>query len=130
VAGLDDPAAGAPAGDASLLGDLLVASADVRRQLVGGDGVADFLVVVGLVQADALRLLCARLRSLDRDRVERALQQLVVVAVRAAVVEPERDPRTLCENRALRPPLALSVSELLCVRSGMVSWGVGLRSGS
>jgi hypothetical protein len=95
VTSLDDPAPGAPAGDAELLGDLLATSTDVRRQLVGGDGVADFLVVVCLVQADALRALWSRLGTLDRDRVQRVLQQLVVVAVRAVVIEPDRDARTL-----------------------------------
>jgi len=109
VASLDDPAAGAPTGDADLLGDLLAASADVRRQLARGDGVADFLIVVSLVEADALRALRRRLGALDRDRVQRALQQLVIVAVRAVVIEPDRDARTLAEDRALRPPLALSV---------------------
>lgn len=109
VASLHDPAARPPLGVVRLQVDLLAACADVRRELVGGDGRADFGVVVGLVQADALRLLFSRLRALDRDRVERPLQQLVVVAVRTVVTEPDRDPRTLGEDRALRPPLALSV---------------------
>ena len=42
-------------------------------------------------------------------RVERVLQQLLVVAVGAVVREPDRDPRGLGEDRALRPLLALSV---------------------
>src|SRR5271170_6519223 len=109
VAGLDDPAACFPLGVLRLLLDLLAACADVRRELVVADQLADFGVVIGLVQADALRLLGRRLRALDRDRVQRPLQQLVVVAVRAVVIEPDRDPRSLGEDRALRPPLALSV---------------------
>ena len=109
VSGLDDPAPGAPTGSANLLGDLLTACADVRRQLVVGDQGANFGVVVCLVQADSLRLALGRPRTLDRDRVERSLQQLVIVAVRALVIEPERDPRALTEDRTLRPPLALSV---------------------
>lgn len=95
VAGLDDPAAGLPLGILRLLLDLLAACADVRRELVVADQLADFSAVICPVQADALRLLCARLGPLDRDRVQRALQQLVVVAVRAVVIEPERDPRAL-----------------------------------
>jgi hypothetical protein len=95
VAGLNDPASGAPSGGAKLVLDLLAAGADVRCQLVVIDQIADFGVVVGLVQADALRLLGGRLRALDRDRVERRLQQLVIVAVRALVIEPDRDPRAL-----------------------------------
>ena len=91
----DDPASGAPAGCADLLGDLFAARTDVWRQLVVADQLADFGVVVGLVQADALRLLRGRLGTLDRDRVQRALQQLVVVAVRALMIEPDRDPRAL-----------------------------------
>jgi hypothetical protein len=104
VAGLNDPAAGFPLGVVGLLGDLLAASADVRRQPVGGDGVADFLIVVSLIETDALRLFRGRLGPLDRDRVQRAFQELMVVAVRAVVIEPDRDARTLREDRALRPP--------------------------
>jgi len=89
--------------------DFLAAGANVRRQLVAGDQVADFGVVVGLVQADPLRLLRGRFGTLDRNRVQRALQQLVVVAVRAVVIEPDRDPRRVGEDRTFRPLLALSV---------------------
>jgi hypothetical protein len=88
---------------------LLAACADVWGEVVVLDQLADLGVVICPVQADALRLLYGRLWPLDRDRVERALQQLVVVAVRAVVIEPDRDPRALRENRTLRPPLALSV---------------------
>jgi len=109
VAGLDDPAACFPLGVVGLEVDLLAACADVRRELVVADQLADLSVVICLVQTDALRLLGGRFGALDRDRVERALQQLVVVAVRAVVIEPDRDARTLAEDRALRPPLALSV---------------------
>jgi hypothetical protein len=116
VAGLDDPAPGAPAGSENLLGDLLATGADVRRQLVVGDEVADFGVVIGLVQAEALRSLRGRFGSLDRDRVQRAFQQLVVVAVRAVVIEPDRNPRRVGEDRAFRP-------FWLC------QWGLGPSSG-
>jgi hypothetical protein len=109
VAGFDDPASGAPAGSENLLGDLLAAGADVRSQVVASDEAADFGVVVGLVQAQALRSLRGRFGTLDRDRVQRALQQLVVVAVRAVVIEPDRDPRRVGEDRTFRPFLALSV---------------------
>ena len=95
VAGLDDPASGAPPGGAELVLDLLAAGADVRREVVVIDQIADLGVVVGLVQADALRSLGGRLRALDRDRVERGLQQLVIVAVRALMIEPDRDSRAL-----------------------------------
>ena len=109
VAGLDDPAAGAPAGRADLFGDLLAAGTDVRRQSVVADERSDVGVVVGPVKAEALRRVRSRLGTLDRDRVERALQELVVVAVRAVVVEPDRDTRSLADDRSLRPFLALSV---------------------
>ena len=109
MARLDDPAAGFPLGVVGLLLDLLAACAYVRRELVINDQLTDFGVVIRLVQADALRVLRGRFGPLDRDRVERALQQLVIVAVRAVVIEPDRDPRTLREDRTLRPPLARSV---------------------
>ena len=109
VAGLDDPASSAPAGSADLLGDLFAAGSDVRGELVVADEVADFGVVVGPVKAETLRRLGCRLGALDRDRVERALQEEVVVAVGALVLEPDRDSFRLSEDRSLRPFLALSV---------------------
>jgi hypothetical protein len=109
VAGLDDPASGAPAGSTDLLGDLFAAGADVRREFVVADEIADFGVVVGPVKAEALRRFRRWLGALDRDRVERSLQELVVVGVRSLVVEPDRDALPLAEDRSLRPFLALSV---------------------
>ncbi len=109
MAGLDDPASGAPVGVALALLDLFAAGADVWRQVVLADELANVFVVIGLVEADALRRLLGRFGALDRDRVERRLQQLVIVAVRALVVEPDRDPRGLGENRSFSPLFALSV---------------------
>ena len=70
---------------------------------------ANLLVVIGLVEAEALRISLDRFGALDRDRVKRALQQEVVVAIRAVVVDPDWNSRSVGEERALRPPLALSV---------------------
>jgi hypothetical protein len=91
VAGLNDPPSGAPVGVAFLEFDLLPAGADMWREAVVGEQLADLLVVVGLVQAGALGIGLGRLGPVDRDRVERFLQQLVVVAVRAVVRDPDRD---------------------------------------
>ena len=109
VTGLDHPAARSPIGVALLEVDLLTAGADVGREAVVTQEVADPLVVIGLVEAEALGIVFGGFGTLDRDRVERSLQQLVVVAVGAIVIDSDRDPRSLCEERALRPPLALSV---------------------
>ena len=109
MAGFDDPAAGAPAGAARLEVDLFAAAADVRGEPVLVDEFARVGVVVGAVEGDPLRLLRGRLGPRDRDRVERALQQLVVVAVGALVLEPDRDSLAFAEDRPLRPFLALSV---------------------
>lgn len=109
VTGLHDPAACPPIGLVNLELDLLTARADMGCEVVVAGQVANLGVVVCLVQADALRPLGCGLRTRDRDRVQRALQQLVVVAVRAAVVEPDGDPRALRDDRALGPFLALSV---------------------
>src|SRR3990170_1890265 len=68
VAGLDDPAAGAPAGGAQLALDLFAARADVRREPASGDELAHAVVVVAAVEAQTLRLLGRRLGPLDRDR--------------------------------------------------------------
>jgi hypothetical protein len=109
VAGFDDPTAGAPAGVARLEVDLFAAAADVRGEPVSVDELARVSVVVSAVEGDPLRLLRGRLGPLDRDRVERALQQLVVVAVGALVLESDRDSLAFAEDRPLRPLLALSV---------------------
>jgi hypothetical protein len=71
MAGFDDPAAGAPAGGVELEFDLLAARVDVRRELPFGDELADAVVVVAAVEAQALRLFGRWGGSLDRDRVER-----------------------------------------------------------
>ena len=109
MTGLDDPTARPPVGVAQLEVDLLAASTDVWCESAVLEQVADNREVVGLVQAEALGIVLARVGALDRDRVERPLQQEVVVAVGAVVVDPDRDSRSLDEERALRPPLALSV---------------------
>jgi hypothetical protein len=71
VAGLDDPAARAPAGGATLELDLFAAAAHVRREAALADQRAHALVVVAAIEAEALWPLLARRRPLDRDRVER-----------------------------------------------------------
>jgi len=109
VARFDDPAACLPVGVADLEVDLFAAGADVRRELIVDDELVALAVVVGLVEAEALRRFRGRLGTLDRDRVECALQEQVVVAVGALVVEPDRDALRLREDRSLRPFLALSV---------------------
>ena len=70
VAGLDDPAAGAPAGDAELEPDLFAAAADVRRVLPCAHKLTDDRIVEAAVEAQMLRSPFARLGPLDRDRVE------------------------------------------------------------
>ena len=88
---LDHPAAGWVALLAGRVELLLADAADVGDVAAGlGRGAAGW-VVVGLVEAEALRSALGRLGTLDRDRVERRLQQLVVVVVGALVGEPDRD---------------------------------------
>ena len=73
VTGLDHPAAGLPVGAHGLEVNLFLAGADVRRQLVLGDQLAGLAVIVGLIQADALRRLGGRLGPLNGDGVKCAL---------------------------------------------------------
>ena len=60
-------------------------------------------VVVAAVEAERLRPLLAWLRPLDRDRLDRGADELVVVYVRARGRDPERDALTLSEERSFRP---------------------------
>lgn len=83
MTGLDDPAMRSPVGVGPLEVDLLAAGADVWCEVEAFEQVADDGKVVGLVEAETLGALLARLWALDRDRLECALQQLVVVAVGA-----------------------------------------------
>jgi len=71
VAGLDDPAAGAPSRRAALQLELVLAPADVGRVATRGCELADPGVGVAAVETQTLRLLARRLRPRDRDRVER-----------------------------------------------------------
>ena len=70
VAGLDDPASGAPARGVQLAFDLFAARADVRCEAAPADELAHAVVVVAAVEAQPLWLLGRRLGPLDRDRVE------------------------------------------------------------
>jgi hypothetical protein len=109
VGALDDPAAGAVVGLAPKRLGFLAARADVRGEAELADQLADDRVVVALVEAEALRPAPGRLRALDRNRCDRRLEQLLVVAVGAVVRYPERDAAGVDKERALRPFLALSV---------------------
>jgi hypothetical protein len=109
VTGLDDPPPRSPLRVALLEVDLLAASADVWCELAVLEQVPDDGKVIALVQTETLGVGLGWFGPLDRDRVERRLQQLVIVAVRAVVRDPDRDPTRLDEERTLRPPLALSV---------------------
>ena len=77
--------------------------AELVRELV------DLVVVVGTVEAEALRTVPGRLWTLDRDRLDRRSGEQVVVAISALVGYPDRDAATLGEKAPLRPLLALSV---------------------
>jgi hypothetical protein len=103
----DDPAAGADACFARQ--PFVAARADVRgeAELVGE--FAHLGIVVAAVEAEMLRPLLARLRPLDRDRLDRRPGELEVVYVRARWRDPERDALTLGEERSFRPFFALSV---------------------
>lgn len=109
MAGFDHPSSCAPARGQRLVGDLFSPRADVRRQPLIGEKLSDLVVVIGAVQAQALGLGSSRWRPRDRSRLKRAVQQLVIVAVRAGVIYPDRDTSGVGENRALRPLLARSV---------------------
>lgn len=98
MACLHDPAARPPLGIALFEVDLLAAGTDVRCEFAVLEQVADGREVVGLVEAEALGTLLGGLGTLDRDRVERSLQKLVVVAVCTVVVEPDRDSGSLDEE--------------------------------
>jgi hypothetical protein len=69
VAGLDDPAAGAPSRAAAFQLELVVAAADVGRVAAAGRQLVDPWVGVAAVEAQSLRTV-GRQRSVDRDRVE------------------------------------------------------------
>jgi hypothetical protein len=73
VGALDDPAASAGVGVASLLLALLAARADVGDEAEPLDQLPGRRRVVALVEAEVLRRLLGRLRALDRDRSDSLL---------------------------------------------------------
>ncbi len=105
----DDPAAGAEAGLLLELLRFFAAAADVGGEAELGEQLAYLAVVVGLVQADALGLFRCGRGPLDRDRLERDAGELVVVQVRAGVLDPEWDPLAFGEEASFRPLFARSV---------------------
>ena len=106
---LDDPAARTETGLALDRRCFLATAADVgdERELLAE--LAHLAVVVAAVEAEPLRPLGCRPRSLDRDRLDRDAAELEVVQVRARSRDPERDALALGEERSFRPFLALSV---------------------
>jgi hypothetical protein len=109
MTGLDYPAVCPPVGVALLEVDLLTTRSDVWCEFAVFEQFADDGEVVSLVQTESLGIVLGGLGALDRDRVQRPCQQEVVIAVRAVVVDPDRNATRLDEERALRPPLARSV---------------------
>lgn len=107
VGALDDPAAGADACFARAL--FVAARADVRGEAEFLGELARLVVVVAAVETEMLRLVRRRRGPADRDRLQRAAQQLVVVYVRARRGDPERDARAIGEQRSFRPFFARSV---------------------
>jgi len=104
-----DPPSCTPLGNGRLIDDLLTTRADVTNQPVLDQQRADFGVVICPVEAQAMGPLRGRGGTVDRDRLDRCFQELVIVAVRAGVIDPERDPSGVGEDGALRPLLARSV---------------------
>jgi len=109
VGALDDPAAGAEAGLTLDRIGLLAARADVGAEAKLAGEFVHLEIVVALVEAEALRLIGARLGPLDQDALERRAKELEVVDVRARDLESDRDAAPLADERALRPLFALSV---------------------
>lgn len=71
VAGLDDPAASAPAGHCSFELEFLAPATDVGRVATARGELIDPRVPVASVETESLRILGGRLGPRDRDRVER-----------------------------------------------------------
>ena len=109
VGAFDDPTAGAEAGLALDRLRFFATAADVRSEAELLGEFAYLVVVVAAVEAEPLRRLRCRCRSLDRDRLDRGAAELEVVQVRARWRNPERDALALGEERSFRPFLALSV---------------------
>lgn len=109
VTSLDDPAARSPLGMAGLQVQLFASTTDVGCEAAPFEQVANHGKVVGPVQAETLGTCFGRFGALDRDRLEGRLEELYVVAVGTQVRDPDRDSGSVREERALCPPLALSV---------------------
>ena len=109
VGAFDDPAASAEAGFAFDRLCFFTAAADVGGERELGGEVADLVVVVCGIEAQALWPLPGRFGSFDRDRLDRLPGELVIVQVRARWRDPDRDALTLGEEAPFRPFLALSV---------------------
>jgi len=103
VGAFDDPTAGAEAGLALDRLRFFATAADVRSEAELLGEFAYLVVVVAAVEAEPLRRLRCRCRSLDRDRLDRGAAELEVVQVRARWRNPERDALALGEERSLRP---------------------------
>jgi hypothetical protein len=70
VAGLDDPAAGAPCRPGPFELELVATGADVHAVAATSDKVADPGIAVAAVETETLRMLGRRLGPIDRNRVQ------------------------------------------------------------
>lgn len=101
LAALDHPAPGAEAGLVLERPRLLATRPHMGSEAELLHKLVDLGEVVALVQAEALRMLLARVGPGDRDTRQRDAQELEVVDVRARDRESERDARALCEQAPL-----------------------------
>jgi hypothetical protein len=109
VGALNDPAPGSMADLAGECLDLLAARAQVQREAELGGQLAHLIVVIALIEAEALRMRLGRRRSRDDDAFQRGPRQLVIVAVGARDADAYGDAGSVGEERAFRPLWARSV---------------------
>lgn len=109
MTGFNDPAAGAPTGDAQALLDLLAAASDVRDETRAAEQLATYAIVVAGIEAETLGYRERRLWSRDRDRGKSRCEQCVVVAVGSGVGQSDGDTGGVGKDRSFRPFLPRSV---------------------
>lgn len=103
---LHDPAAGAVAEVCPEFLGLFATTADMCREVEIVEQFTDEVVVVGLVQTDALGMLLSGSGTIDGDTLDGLLGELAVIAVGAFDRQAEGDSCGLAHHAALDTELA------------------------
>src|SRR5215207_5826524 len=80
--------------------------ADMRRKAKSGQDIADFLIIITLVQTEPLRMLGGRLGTCSHQMLKRLTHHFHIMPICPIDRQPYRDPMPFGHHTALDPAFA------------------------